>query len=203
MEGPPVAVRDSRGSRAAQPLVAALLLLVVLGEQVVTSGPLTRLDRDVESFLVPHRANAGVELARQLTWLGNPTLMVPLLLALTAVVALRRRSWLVPLRVLALLVALAVTVLTLKGVIARPAPHGGDKHGGAWPSGHAATATVVWGAVARLLTLRGGSALAVQAIAGAVGVCLVLAGYHQVSDVVAGWALGAALLLVADRTLGR
>jgi len=176
----------------------ALLVLVVIGQQVVTEGPLTRLDRTVEDWLVPRRDNLVTEVARLVTWLGGPGLVVSLLALLAVGIGMRQRSLRVPLRVGAVLVALALSVLVLKDVIARPAAHGGTTHGGAWPSGHTATATVVWGCVVRLLRPdRRLARLLDVGIPAAVAGCLVVAGYHQVSDVLAGFALGTVLLELA------
>ena len=98
--------------------VLLVLLLLVLGEQVVLGGPVVRLDRAVESALVPHRDNALVALARVLTELGDPTLVVPLLLV--GVVLLPRRG--AALRHVVVLVAvLAAAVLGLKAAsVGRP-----------------------------------------------------------------------------------
>ncbi|HEU0104393.1 MAG TPA: phosphatase PAP2 family protein [Mycobacteriales bacterium] len=179
------------------------LLLVLLGQQVVAGGPLVRLDRAIETALVPHRDNITTELAKLLSRLGDAALVVPLLVALAVAVGLRHRSWRLPLRSVALIVALTVAVLLLKDLVGRPAPHGATTHGGAWPSGHTATATVVWGAAARLLHLRRPARLwTAVGIPVLVGTCLVLAGYHQVGDVLAGWALGALLLAVWDLSDG-
>ncbi len=177
--------------------VLLVLLLLVLGEQVVLGGPVVRLDRAVESALVPHRDNALVALARVLTELGDPTLVVPLLLV--GVVLLPRRG--AALRHVVVLVAvLAAAVLGLKAGVGRPAAHGGSAHGGSWPSGHTTTAVVVWGTAARLLLRRPTAVLLARwVVPPLVGVSLVLAGFHQVSDVLAGFALGALLLVLARR----
>lgn len=176
-------------------VVLALLALLVLGQQVLSHGLLTDLDRVVEDWLVPRRDNALTDLARTVTWLGAPTLVVPVLALLTLAAAVRHRSWTEPLRVAVLLLALAVTVLVLKDVVARPAAHGGTTHGGAWPSGHTATATVVWGCAVRLLRPAPRLARVLDVgVPALVAVCLLLAGYHVVTDVLAGFALGTLLL---------
>lgn len=175
----------------------ALLVLVGTGQQVVSGGPLTRLDRTVEDWLVPRRDNALTGLAELVTWLGAPSLVVPLLVLLVLVLGVRQKSLRVPLRVGLALLVLAGSVLVLKDVIARPAAHGGTTHGGAWPSGHTATATVVWGCVVALLPpARPLARLLDVGLPVLVAGCLVVAGYHQVTDVVAGFALGRLLLQV-------
>ena len=186
-------MRWSRGSVRLPALLVLVLLL--LGEQVLLGGPAVRLDTAVETALVPHRDNALVAVARILTELGDPALVVPLLLV--GVVLLPRRG--AALRHVVVLVAvLAAAVLGLKAGVGRPAAHGAAAHGGSWPSGHTTTAVVVWGTAARLLLRRPAAVLAARwVVPPVVGVSLVLAGYHQVSDVLAGFALGALLLVLA------
>ena len=187
--------------RDALALPAGLVgVLVLLGEQVLLGGPVVRLDRRVEAWLVPRRDNALVHTARHLIDLGRPTVAVPLLVLLVLGTALHRRAPGELLRPLVAVVALTVTVLVLKDLVGRPSPHGATSNGGAWPSGHATTATVVWGCAAAALRLPPRSArLLGVGVPVLVGVCLVLAGYHQVSDVLAGWALGGLLLVLAAR----
>lgn len=167
------------------------LVLLLLGWQVTARGPLTGLDRVVEDWLVPRRDGTAGHLARLLLHLGEPVLVVPVFLLVALV---RGRASLV--RAVALTVALGVAVLALKGLVARPPAHHPHAVGHAWPSGHAATATVVWG------SLRSRPSLAVL-VPLVVGVCLVVGGYHQVTDVLAGWALGGLLLVLADVAVRR
>ena len=179
-------------------------VLVVLGEQVLRSGPVARLDRRVEDWLVPRRDNPLPDTAVRLTDLGRPTVAVPLLVLLVVGLAVRRRAPAELVRPLVAVVALTVSVLVLKDLVGRPSPHGSTSSGGAWPSGHATTATVVWGCAVQALRLpvRAARAVAVG-VPALVGVCLVLGGYHLVSDVLAGWALGALLLVLTAPLAGR
>ncbi|MGY1886917.1 phosphatase PAP2 family protein [Blastococcus sp. SYSU DS0753] len=80
-----------------------------------------------------------------------------------------------------------------------------------FPSGHAANAVVMWGLVAYLVTRHRRLAAVVAAVlAVTVGATTVYLGTHWVSDVLAGWAAGALVLLtlptlwrLADRACRR
>lgn len=181
-------------------LWALVAVLALLGEQVLLGGPVVRLDRRVETWLVPRRDNGLTDVARHLTDLGLPSVAVPLLVLLVVGLAVHRHSPGELLRPLVAVVALTVGVLVLKDLVGRPSPHGSTSSGGAWPSGHTTTATVVWGCAVQALRLPRRAARVVSAgVPFVVGVCLVLAGYHLVSDVLAGWALGALLLVLTAR----
>ncbi len=89
----------------------------------------------------------------------------------------------------------------IKDAIDRPRPDGGlvDATGSSFPSGHAAYSTFyVWLAVTIVMRLRTGmtrgAAVVVVGIAltAAVGLSRVYLDVHYLSDVNAGWALGAA-----------
>jgi membrane-associated phospholipid phosphatase len=152
----------------------------------------------------------GVPL-RVVAEVGGRGVLVAVLLVVAAVAAWRSRSARPLLRAGLALVALTVVVGAAKLGTGRAAPSavGGAaalfRGGDSFPSGHVANAVVVWGLVhgfARELArehrvpagvLRGA---AVAAVAGPVvaGVAVLLLGFHWVSDVVAGAALGVSLL---------
>jgi membrane-associated phospholipid phosphatase len=102
-----------------------------------------------------------------------------------------------------LVVGLAITFLgvhEIKAVMDRPRPDGGlvDASGSAFPSGHAAYSTFyVWLAVTIVMRLRPGmtrgAAVVVAGVAltALVGLSRVYLDVHYMSDVNAGWALGA------------
>jgi len=88
----------------------------------------------------------------------------------------------------------------LKGLVDRPRPEGGliDTSGSSFPSAHAAYSTFyVWLAVTIVMRLRPGMARGAAVVAAGialtalVGLSRVYLGIHYLSDVSAGWALGA------------
>ncbi|WBB62742.1 phosphatase PAP2 family protein [Streptomyces sp. WMMC500] len=98
---------------------------------------------------------------------------------------------------------LPAVVLPLKSAQARPGPRGplADDYAGFFPSGHATTAAVAYGAVVLLLLplLRSRAArrllaAAAGAVVAGAGAGLVWREYHWPLDVLAGWCVAGALL---------
>lgn len=186
-------------------VVACLLLVTVLGLQVWTDGPVTRLDADLTHWL------AG----RRQPWLTRAMLLVSeahqtvRLLAVTALVAAWlaiRRDWpLLP----RLLVVPAGMLLNagLKQLFMRPRPQLDDPLVQlatlSYPSGHAVASTVFYGAACALVFARcRGPVARTLAVVAAVAMVLVVMfsrvylGAHYLSDVVAGAAVGSLCLVL-------
>lgn len=165
----------------------------------MVDGLIARLRSSVEPALPGLRSAAGL-VAR----LGAREVLVPLALVAGAVLSWRRRS-LVPLALVVgsyLLVA-GVASFTKAG-LARPQPLPlPGVPGRAFPSGHAAQAVVVFGALAML---AGGGRRALGLAAGvvaAVCVALLWRQAHWLTDMVGGVVLGAACLATVDAALRR
>src|SRR5690242_7038464 len=186
------------GGRALLPVAvpAALLLLVTL--DVLAGGPLRWLDWRV------HRAVAEVDLPRlplrAVALLGQRWLTAPIVLAVTVLVAARRRSWWPVLVTGATLGTLWVGGQLFKALTGRTAPASGHDRvfaAGAesYPSGHVANAVVSIGLVVLLLTgVRLGARSWWWAVPAATGTAVVLLDYHWVTDVLAGALVGALVL---------
>ena len=167
-------------------------------------------DLAVTEWVADHRTGWVSTLARGLMAAGQPigTYLAAAVVAL--LVAWRYRAWLPVLAaLLASLVATGVASAA-KEAIGRPRPPADlalvDATGLAMPSSIAAL-TAAAAAPLVLAGLRSGQAAAragaVVLAAGtvAVGLCMVYLGAHWLGDVLAGWALGAALGLAALRLL--
>ncbi|WP_436739210.1 phosphatase PAP2 family protein [Streptomyces sp. BBFR102] len=185
--------------------VACALLFALCTWQVVTRGPILAADERLGHLI---RGNAFPEALAEFLADAGGVLVGPVLLA--ALVAwqwfgARRRGgapygWTLPLTTGIALALVAPLVSLAKVLTGRPGPSatGGS---GFFPSGHAATACVAFGAC--VLLLRGaapssrrwrylvGACVVVNA---AVGYGLVRRGYHWPLDVAASWALGGFLL---------
>jgi membrane protein DedA with SNARE-associated domain len=168
---------------------------IVSGDAGPTPGDQTAIDI-VESL----QTTWLIDIAKAVTALGA----APLVFALAAICAVAlavRRRWA---EVGVLVVGLAIVYLgvhELKAAVDRPRPEGGlvDVSGSSFPSGHAAYSTFyVWLAVTIVMRLRPGmtrGALVVVAgiaLTALVGLSRVYLDVHYMSDVNAGWALGAA-----------
>jgi undecaprenyl-diphosphatase len=138
----------------------------------------------------------------------GPVGMPILALIAIALLALRRRSWTPVILVAAAgLGSLAMTIAG-KDIIDRHRPPFSDaippfEYSPSFPSGHTLNATVIAGVVAYLILLRRRTAagrtltiVAAVVIAIAVGLTRILLGAHWFTDVLAGWLLGAAWLVI-------
>jgi undecaprenyl-diphosphatase len=168
----------------------------------VRDGRVVASDDDVSRWVVDSVPSGLEWVARALTWLGGAvgTTVVTGVAALVLVrVARRRDAAFVAFSV----VGITVVVAVLKELYARGRPDLGSviplPHSYSFPSGHAATAVVLYGALGLLLaesaSSRGravGWLVAAALVAVAIGVSRVLLNVHFVSDVAAGFAIGLA-----------
>ena len=188
-------------------LAAAVLftgVLFVVDGSVLDDG-IPALDARIFEWAVGHRSATTIGVARVVTWLGD--LWVVAVIGAVFVVLARRRTghWeaagLVGVTVGG---ALAVTAVA-KDITGRLRPEETltAAHSLAFPSGHASRAAVFLLLVAWLIlhlarrpVLRALGVLACAVMAIAVGWSRVLLGAHWPTDVLAGWALGVAWLVV-------
>jgi undecaprenyl-diphosphatase len=194
-------------------LTATLALLVgaawafgTLVTDVLTNNQdVTGPDHSTLDFMVSHRTAWMDTIMRVTTSLGSGLTLVPIAVAIALIWLWRRRTWMAPALLAATYVGTSLSFNLVKRLThrARPperfalVPAGGF----AFPSGHAAQAAAMWGAIAFLTTQvvtswpRKVAAWTVATlIAAAVGVSRLYLGVHWLSDVAAGWALGAAWL---------
>lgn len=181
-------------------LAVALFVLIayttiVSGEPGPTPGDLTAAE-----IAASLRAAWLTSIAKVVTAFGSSAVVLPIAAIAAAALAARRR-W----AELGVLVAgMALIVLgfhELKAAVDRPRPAGAltGFSGSSFPSGHAAYSTFyVWLAVTIVMRLRPGMARGAAVVAtgialtALVGLSRVYLGVHYMSDVSAGWALGAA-----------
>jgi membrane-associated phospholipid phosphatase len=217
---PPAATLRGAPRRPPWLVPAALaLVLVLLTFDVVTDGPLVRLDERIRRVVQAQAHSAtwhwvggsGHAPAVLLTELGNNQVAVPLLALAALIVAVRGRS-MRPLAAAVIGVVLLLgTVIPAKILIGRAGPglppvaHGAM---GVFPSGHTATSSVCLGLGALLLArslpgrARRGMLAGVAAVCFLVGAALIWGDYHWFTDVVAGWALAALIVMAALRATG-
>ncbi|MER6503720.1 phosphatase PAP2 family protein [Streptomyces sp. NPDC001455] len=197
------------------PASGLLALLALVTWQVAAGGPLRGADERAARAVVGHGPAPLTEL---LADLGNTQVALPVL-GCAIVWALLRGERRGPLYAALAMAAVPLLVVPLKDWIARPGPLTGAT--GYYPSGHAATAAVAYGAAA-LLTARcvrdaGGERwargvwrwvrtwmmpVAAVLLTAGTGIGLVLRGYHWPLDVLGSWFL-AGLLLLPSYRVGR
>lgn len=191
-------------------MLALLAGFASVTADVLLSGPLTRLDWAVHVFVERQMHRPWWWwLARILKLAGHQVVLTAPLGALCLFAAIRYRTWRPVLVVFLVAGALAVIVPGLKILTGRTPPNEevdlvftGETE---YPSGHAVNAIVLWGAflelarstfrrVARWAPPRRRNAL-IAAAAAAAGLGMVALDYHWLTDVLAGWMLGTAMLV--------
>jgi undecaprenyl-diphosphatase len=178
-------------------LLGALVQDVLRGESNTFDGAVTR-------WFVRHREPWLTTIMRTVTTFGSSTVLIPLVIVSGLALHRRRRSWL-PLVTLAAAQAGSIALYdTIKLLVHRPRPSVGPlvatASGYSFPSGHATQSMAVYVTLALVLSARRDTRTRAAAVAAAViitllvGVSRVYLGVHWTTDVIAGWALGAAWL---------
>ncbi|WP_063756415.1 phosphatase PAP2 family protein [Streptomyces sp. NRRL S-1824] len=187
------------------PLLLAVLALLTW--QVTADGPLRRLDERIGRSAAGHGPGRLTEFFADL---GNMQVALPVL-GCAVVYALVRGARRLPLYAALVMAAVPALVVPLKDWIGRTGPLTGET--GYYPSGHATTAAVAYGAAALLIAYRTTPAerskrswmmpVAAVLLTVATGIGLVLRGYHWPLDVLAGWCLSGLLLVALSWSSGR
>jgi undecaprenyl-diphosphatase len=169
---------------------------VIIGDDPgPTPGDETAIE--IAEFL---QTSALTSVAKVVTWFGSGAFTWALALIGAALLAWRRR-WTELWVLLAGMTITQVGVVELKDAVDRPRPPDplASSSGSAFPSGHAAHSVIyLWLAVTIVLRLRPGMARATAVVVtgivltALVGLSRVYLEVHYLSDVSAGWALGAA-----------
>jgi undecaprenyl-diphosphatase len=186
------------------PLAISLLALVVLAALLI-GGPQAGIDPP----LLAQFANPSlVPAARLLTHLGDVTTVLAAALVVAGWLLFRghrRRAILL----LVIVISERLLIEAMKNVFdrARPDPLGHEVavHNLAFPSGHSANSMAGWLAIALLATspaLRRPAIALALAIALVTGICRLVLQVHWPTDVVGGWAFGAAWTLLLVRLFG-
>ena len=173
------------------------------------SVDLALYDPVVTSGAVVWRTPALTVVAQSLTFLGSTLSLGALSLLLVLWLGLRRRAWRWAVAVAGTMFASAALTVLVKTVVARDRPSwslvlGPPDPGFAFPSGHTLNATVFFGLVAALVLTRARSLWMGAAVVGswlvvsvAIGLSRIYLGYHWLTDVLGGWALGSVVLAAA------
>jgi membrane protein DedA with SNARE-associated domain/membrane-associated phospholipid phosphatase len=177
-------------------LFVLIAYAVVVGrEPGPTPGDMTAMEV-VESL----RTGWLTDVAKVVTALGSGVFVWGLTVVCAAFLAARRR-WVEFSVLIAGMTLLSVGFHEIKAAVDRPRPPGPliSASGSSFPSGHAAHSILyVWLAVMIVMRLRPGMARGAAVVAAGialtvlVGLSRVYLGVHYLSDVSAGWALGAA-----------
>lgn len=206
------ATAEGRGPRRALVWLAPLSALLAgtaaaagLLDGVREGGDLSAYDPVVGTALIAERSTALTAVTQVFTFMGSALALVPLTAFVLLTLALRGR-WRSAVAVAGGMSASLLLTVVLKATVGRLRPAAVDvlgtvNTGYAFPSGHTLNATMFYGLLAGLLILQTRSTRARIGIvtgwvvlAFGVGVSRVYLGYHWMTDVMAGWSLGVAVL---------
>jgi membrane-associated phospholipid phosphatase len=188
-------------------------LLIGVGVVVDHSGAVQNFDNHVTSFVVDHRTAGLDAVMKAVTWLGSWVAVIVTAAVLLFLVLRRRLSLgFLLLAVVAWAGTLGATTLA-KRVVQRPRPPENlrlvSAHGWSWPSGHAATATLVFAVLATVAWMLTTS-VPVRVLAVVCSAFVVLAvafsrvevGVHWTTDVLASLVFATAWLVVLRMLFG-
>ncbi|MCU1353611.1 MAG: hypothetical protein JWM05_2820 [Acidimicrobiales bacterium] len=205
---PAAAERERARRLPVLPVVIAAAVFAALTAAVLVGGPTRRFDLRVASTLNDHvyRHPALVSVLKVLTRLGGFPVLAPLVVAAAVVVWRQGRRRIAAYLVVAPAVGSAIDSL-VKLAVHRARPHVAHPiataSGKSFPSGHAMSSTVAYGALLiAFLTLippawRRVATVATAALIVAIGCTRLLLGVHFVTDVAGGFVLGGLWLAVA------
>lgn len=173
--------------------------------QVLSDGPLTRVDGDIADDL--NRWVSGhpglIGWIKAVSWLGRPPLLT-VVVVIAVVFAWRRGRWRLALFLTVTSLGGGIVDTLVKMAVDRPRPEVEDPIasalGQSFPSGHAMSSTVVYSAVLLAYLPVLGPGHRKPAIGGvtllvlAIGASRLLLGVHYLSDVLGGFVLGLAWL---------
>jgi undecaprenyl-diphosphatase len=211
---------SSSGSSAIGSVFQAVADVGGVGHPVAGHDDTALADPHVTAWVIAHRTGWLTSALQVLTWLGSTAFIIPAVLAIGLYFLIRRRTWR-PLALLGAAVAGAIGLYDIvKPLVGRPRPAAtiwiGHYTGAAFPSGHAtqsaacyAMLAIVLGAglsIRRRAILWSAAALAVLIV----GASRIYLAAHWLTDVLAGYALGAtwvaivvAVLLITSRSPGK
>ncbi len=182
--------------------VAAFSLFFFAVDSVMREADLDRLDAPVHDAVFEAVGPGREDLVWDVTWFGNhDTVTVLVWLLSAALLAIRRPMLAFRVAFASGIGGLLVAQLKLFFHRARPLDQVVPATGYSLPSGHAFASTVLYGMLAYLVwrlvrapAVRWAAVAAAVVVAGAVGLSRIYLNVHYFTDVVAGWAMGAAWL---------
>jgi membrane-associated phospholipid phosphatase len=181
--------------------VAAVFAFAHIAEDYLTGDPIVRWDVHLAAWLHTHSSPSLVSLFEVVTYAGDAVFLA-VVTATACLLLVRRRA--VNEAGLLVLVAIGIEVVNggLKLLFHRPRPELAFIHLDTYsfPSGHAASSVAIYGVLAFLFVrrrswpARAGVVSAAAVLVAVVGFSRIYLGVHYLSDVLAGFSLGAAWL---------
>jgi undecaprenyl-diphosphatase len=202
-------LRASSSARSASFVLLAVLcaaVFVSLLAYVMAHPAGSGLDAEAMDWTLAHRNGSLTRSMKLITWFGSSLVLVPVVLVASHDFWVRRSDWRPAASLVASWAGSILLYSSLKNLIGRPRPAVSvmlvKASGPAFPSGHTTVAMAVFGALAFFLTRD--RSLRVRAWIWAsfflvilmIGASRVYLGVHWLTDILGGYAVGAAWLLL-------
>nr|WP_298726002.1 phosphatase PAP2 family protein [uncultured Steroidobacter sp.] len=181
--------------------ITACVGFVEIADEIGVDEDLAQFDDALSAALSQHASDQQLRIFAAVTDLGDKKFLIPLV-AVIALVMLVRRRWVLAITWLVVTAGGGLLNVGLKALFERSRPehlHGfASAHGWSFPSGHSSGAFIVYGLLAYLMVIHSSPRwhLPVAAIAMTLIVCVgfsrVILQVHYFSDVLGGYAFGAA-----------
>ncbi len=180
-----------------------LMILIGLTEDVVNSESIINFDKYFNNIFASWRSGWGVSIFSGLTYLGNWQIILPVALLIIAILIIKQKKTFV-LPFLFTIISSATVTFIGKILIHRFRPVGAViiESDFSFPSGHATVAIAFYGFLAYLLTRLIKNNIKRQLILAVAIVIIITIGFsrlylgvHYVSDVLAGYLVGALALI--------
>jgi membrane-associated phospholipid phosphatase len=168
---------------------------------VVSTSDTPSVDQSVLTWVGEHRGSATTTAMRTVTWLGSAAVLYPATLVLALYWWWRDREWRAGAMLAASVAGSTTLYILFKRITERPRPPASDALGTythwSFPSGHATQCMAFFAMLVVVGWLAGWAQLRVWAITAAavvlvVGASRIYLGAHWFTDVLGGYALGAA-----------
>ena len=193
---------DGRSAVTVAAAVSASCWIVFAALAIVVSTSNTpSIDHSVLTWVGEHRSSAVTSAMRTVTWLGSAAVLYPATLVLALHWWRRERDWRAGTMLAASLAGSTALYNIFKRITERPRPPAGDALGTyshwSFPSGHATQCMAFFAMLLVIAWLAGWARLrlwgiAVAVVVLAVGASRIYLGAHWFTDVLGGYALGAA-----------
>jgi undecaprenyl-diphosphatase len=188
-------------------------ILIAAGSGVVHSSTVTAFDKHITSSVVAHRTDVLTEAMKAITWLGSWVALVTAAVVLLVLAIRGRLLWLAVVLALMAWAGEAGGVTLAKQIVQRQRPPMDIRlktaHGWSWPSGHTATAALVFAVLAMVVTHIFGSRvtrvaawIAAAIAVAAVGFSRIELGVHWTTDVMASLVFVSSWVLVIVMVFG-
>ena len=194
---------------AAAAAAATLSFALVLVDGASEGGDLSSYDPSVTASAVSERTGPLTLAAEVLSFVGSEVSVGVLTVAVLAWLVVGHRAWRTAWIVGGSMALAGVMTLAIKHLVLRPRPPAMDvlgslDHGYSFPSGHTLFSTAFFGLVAGLVVCGSGQVWMRWAVlsgwvlvSAAIGLSRLYLGYHWLTDILAGWSLGMAVLALA------